>query len=352
VQAPAAAAPASRAVAVPADRTLAPPGAPSVFGFRPPADVEGEFVAALRQADGRWAVVRPRPQGFLNSWQRRVLLWFACSLALTAPAAIFLARRIAAPLNRFADAAERLGRSPAAAIEPLAGPAEVGRAARAFNVMAHRLKRYVDDRTGMVGAISHDLRTPLARMRFKLERATPGVRAAMSRDILQMEQMIESVLTFMREETLAEARQCVDLRSLLEVAVDEAGAGAELEPGPPVLVEADVLGLQRVFENLIDNAIKYGRRCRVALRTAAGEAVVEVADEGPGLTAADLEQVFKPFYRGADAKSSGKAGMGLGLAVSRSTVRAHGGELALRTTPAGLTAEVRLPLPAATRAAA
>jgi len=329
------------------ERPLPQPAARGLFGLAPAAYVEGEFVAAYRTAPGRWVTVKPQPEGFPNSWQRRVLLWFAISFALVAPLGWLFARRLAAPLHRFADAAERLGRDPSAAVAELNGPAEVGRAARAFNQMQARLKRYVDDRNGMIGAISHDLRTPLARMRFRLERAPPELQRAMGRDIAQMEAMISSVLTFMRDDAACGARERVDLRSLLECVVDEAGASGaaiDLEPGGAAEVEVDVLGVQRVFENLVDNALKYGDRAEVRLFLDGGEAVAEVADRGPGLPDEDLERVFKPFYRGPAARQSSQQGIGLGLAVSRATIRAHGGDLRLAHADQGLVAQVRLPL--------
>lgn len=322
-------------------RTLAAPS--TRFGFAPAAYIEGEFVAALRQADGRWATVRPRPEGFPNSWQRRVMLWFGLSVALVTPLALLFAKRLAAPLKAFAESADRLGREPAAELPPLTGPAEIGLAAEAFNQMQRRIKRYVEDRTGMVRAISHDLRTPLARMRFKLERAPPSLRAAIGRDMDQMEQMIASVLSFMRDEMDGRQRQVVDLRSVLEVVVDDAAGPVTLEPGPAVLIEIDVVAIQRVMENLIDNAVKYGFEARLKLEAFAGEACVTVADSGPGIPPEELEDVFKAYHRGAQALASGKAGVGLGLVVSRSTVRAHGGELTLRAAERGLVAEVRLP---------
>ena len=339
--------PAARPAPAPVERALATPTAPSLFGLARPAYVEGEFVAALRQGPDRWVTVRPRPEGFPNSWQRRVLLWFAISFALVAPLGYLFARRLSAPLRDFAGAAEQLGRDPSAPVPFLDGPAEVGRAARAFNVMQARLRRYVEDRTGMIGAISHDLRTPLARMRFRLERAPPELQQAMGRDIAQMEAMITSVLTFMRDDAAASARERVDLRSLLECVVDEAGAGGgpvELAPGGAAEVEVDVLGVQRVFENLVDNAIKYGERADVRLFLDGGEAVAEIADGGPDLAGTDLEQLFKPFYRGPEARAASNQGMGLGLAVSRATIRAHGGDLRLSRADHGLVAQVRLPL--------
>lgn len=334
-------------------RTLAPPTAQGLFGAQSTPQVEGEFVAALRVAPGQWVTVRPKPESFPNSWQRRILLWFAVAFAAVAPVGYLFARRLAAPLRDFALASEALGRDPQAIVSATEGPAEIGRAARAFNLMQARLRRYIEDRTGMIGAISHDLRTPLARMRFRLERAPPDLKAAMSRDIAQMEDMITSVLTFMRDDTASGRRDRVDLRSVLECVVDDAcaaGDQAELEPGPPIEVEVDLLGVQRVFENLVGNAVKYGERAKVRIYALADEAVAEVEDTGPGLPDSELEQVFKPFYRGVDARSSTKGGMGLGLAVSRATVRGHGGDLQLRRGPCGLVAEVRLPLPPKTKA--
>nr|WP_249778158.1 HAMP domain-containing sensor histidine kinase [Phenylobacterium glaciei] len=306
----------------------------------------GEFSAAVRQSDGRWLVVRPQPEPFLNDWQGRVLLWLAGCLLLVAPLGYFFARRITAPLDRFARAAETLGRDPSGPLMALSGPAEVGAAARAFNDMQVRLKRFIDDRTAMVGAISHDLRTPLARIRFKLEGAPKPVKDAVLADVAQMEAMITSVLAFIRDASAARPRERLDLLSLLECLVDDAGGQdlSVLEASVPVTVEADALGLQRLFGNLLDNAVKYGARGRVRVFQDDGHAVVEIADDGPGLGAGDLERVFQPFYRAEAARTLDGGGVGLGLAVARSIARAHGGDVVLVSSAAGLTARVRLPL--------
>jgi two-component system, OmpR family, sensor kinase len=329
-----------------------PPVARSLFGIAAPtAYVAGEFVAARRTSSG-WITVRPRPEGFPNSWQRRIFLWFALSLALVGPAAFLIARSLTTPYARFADAAERLGRNPIADLPPLDGPGEFGRAADAFNLMRLRLRRYVEDRTGMVSAITHDLRTPLARMRFKLERAPAGLRASLTRDVAQMESMISSVLAFMRDELTGGVREAADLRSILECVVDEFGDRAELAPGPAVIAQVDLLGLQRVFENLVDNAVKYGGQARVSMVLDGEDALIEIADDGPGLPAAELETVFTPFYRGSAAMTSGAPGVGLGLAVARSVMRGHGGDVTLHGAERGLVARVRLPAAEAAKRAA
>jgi signal transduction histidine kinase len=189
-------------------------------------------------------------------------------------------------------------------------------------------------------------------MRFKLERAPPAVRASVARDVDQMEAMISSVLAFMRDELSGSVREIADLRSILECVVDDAGEAAELEPGASIPVQVDLLAIQGVFENLVNNAIKYGRRARVSLFLDGADVVVEVADEGPGLPSEELTEVFKPFYRGSDARTSGAPGVGLGLAVSRSVLRSHGGDLDLISAEQGLIARARLPGVAAVMRAA
>lgn len=330
-----------------AGRPLAAPAARSLFGLAPPPFIEGDFVAALRVGSDQWVTLQPRPEAFPNSWQRRVLMWFALSLAVVAPLGWIFARRLAAPLAGFAAAAEQLGRDPASPVIVADGPAEIGRAARAFNAMQGRLSRYITDRTAMIGAISHDLRTPLARLRFRLERASPALRREIGQDLDQMEAMITSVLAFMRDDAEAGARQRVDLRSLLECVIDEAevtGADVALEPGEPAEVEVSVLGLQRVFANLVGNALKYGDSAQVRMTTEGDETVVEIRDQGPGLDPNELERVFTPFYRGVEARTSSKQGVGLGLSSARSILRAHGGDIRLSLPGQGLLVQVRLPL--------
>ncbi len=309
--------------------------------------VFGDFTAALRQPSGSWVVVKPAPEPFPNAWQRRVGLWFLACLAVLGPVGYVFARRLVAPIGAFARAADRLGRDPNAAPLALSGPAEIGIAARAFNTMQTRLQRYVADRTSMIAAISHDLRTPLARVRFKMEQASEGLRASIGSDLDEMEAMITAVLSFMRDASETREHSDLDLLSVLECAVDDAvaaGGRADLRCGDPVVVEADDLALKRLFANLIDNAIKYGACAEVALTVDDGAAVVEVADKGPGLPSAELERVFEPFYRAEPSRNRETGGMGLGLAVARSIARAHGGEVTLASGDAGLTAIVRLPL--------
>jgi signal transduction histidine kinase len=334
---------------------VGPPERRSLFGLAPAPYVEGDFIAALRLADGRWAVVHPRPEPFPNAWQRRILLWFAISLALVAPFGWLFTRRLVKPLKAFAQAAEQLGRDPSATIVPLHGPAEIGRAAHAFNLMQNRLRSFVDDRTAMVGAISHDLRTPLTRMRFRIEDVPDDVREGLLDEVDEMEAMITQVIEFIRDASTPGARERLDLRTLVDDVVEDArlvGADVTVERADPAQVEVDVLGMRRLLDNLLENAVKYGQRARVRLTTDQESAVAEIIDDGPGLPEDELERVFEPFYRSEAARASDKAGSGLGLAVCRSIARAHGGDVRLLRSNDGFLAQIRVPLAYGTELAA
>ncbi len=318
-----------------------------------PAEFElvgGAFVAGVETVRGRWTIVRSSPEPFPNDWERKVALWLAGCLILAVPAVWWFARRITAPIQQFAQAAERLGRDPHAPLLALGGPAEIGKAAGAFNEMQARIKRYVGDRTAMVGAISHDLRTPLARIRFKLEAKTPDRDAILS-DVEKMEAMIASVLAFIRDAAAVDQREDLDLLSVIEVVVDDAaliGGNAHLvdasDDAASPTVQGDAVALQRLFGNLVDNALKYGGAARVRIRQADRQAIVEIEDDGPGLSSAELARVFEPFYRADASRNLDQGGVGLGLAVARSLARAHGGDVELISRTGGLTARVSLPV--------
>ncbi|RAK58505.1 two-component sensor histidine kinase [Phenylobacterium hankyongense] len=312
----------------------------------PEMPIVGAFAAALQQPDGRWVVVRSTPEPFPTAWQLRTSLCLLAGFLIVAPAGYLFARRITAPLKRFAQAAETLGRDPHAPQITLRGPAEIGAAAHAFNEMQARLKRYIGDRTALVGAISHDLRTPLARIKFKIEAAPPRLRDSVLTDVNQMEQMIGGVLAFIRDEGQPRQRERLDLLSLVECVVDDAallGADVEIVHAQPVTVDGDPVALQRLFNNLVDNAVKYGGWARIQVRRDAESAVVVIADRGPGLSGEELGRVFQPFYRTDASRNLDNAGVGLGLPIARSAARAHGGDVELTSGPDGTTAVVTLP---------
>lgn len=321
-----------------------PPGPP--FAGAPGEDyLFGDFVAALASPSGDLVVVRSAPEPWPTPWQLAIIGWLAGSAVLLTPPAFWLARRISAPLDDFARAAEQLGRNPNAPPLAPSGPGELRRAIRAFNEMQVRVRRYLEDRTSMVGAISHDLRTPLARIRFKLE-AQAVDRLAIAADLDQMERMIGHVLTFLRDGQEPQERARINFLSLVETVVDEAvegGACVRLVREDDGIVEGDVSALQRVLGNLIINAVKYGERADVSVFAAPGEIRVEVEDDGPGLAPAERAAVFRPFYRTEAARTLDVGGVGLGLALSRSIARAHGGDVDLEMRSRGLIAVLTLP---------
>lgn len=318
----------------------------SLFDVASPPFIEGDFVAAARQADGTWLAVAPRAEPFPNAWQSRVMLWFALSLGIVSPLAWLFVRRIVLPLRDFARAAEQLGRDPSATILPLSGPAEIGRAANAFNQMRNRLRAFVDDRTAMVGAISHDLRTPLTRLRFRIEDVPDDQREGLLKEVSEMEEMISQVIAFIRDASTPGPRERVDFAELIAGSVADAqlvGGHVEIERNANIPVDVDPVGIRRLLGNLLENAVKYGNSARVRVSLAGGEAVAEIVDAGPGIPEDEFDRAFEPFYRSEGARRSGRAGSGLGLAVCRSIARAHGGDVSFAHAQDGFVARVAVP---------
>jgi signal transduction histidine kinase len=307
----------------------------------------GHFTAALHLPDGHWRVVRPAGHG-IEPWHWRMLLWLLGLLVAVAPFAWWVARRVAQPIGLFAAAAERLGRDPRADPIAVEGPAEVAKAAEAFNEMQARIRRYVDDRVTMAAAMAHDLRTPLMRLSLRVEKAGPELRAPMEADIHEMREMIGTALAFVRDIGRPPRRQKLSLRALVESVADEMadlGADVVVELGDDVVIEADVAGLKTLLANLIGNAIAYAGQARVRIARPDGHALIEVADDGPGLPDELLERVFEPFFRAEPSRNRETGGSGLGLASGRAVARAHGGDVTLiNRAEGGLLARVLLPL--------
>nr|WP_183996580.1 HAMP domain-containing sensor histidine kinase [Sphingomonas kyeonggiensis] len=308
--------------------------------------ITGDFTAAYRADDGRWVIVTT-VTGF-EPWRWFVLWWLIVSAAAVAPFAWALARRIAKPIGAFAEAAERLGRDPRAAPIAIEGPSEIADAAAAFNRMQARLNRYVDDRATVVGAVAHDLRTPLMRLGLRLEAAPDDLRQACEGDIRDMEAMISATLSYLRDTTKQGVRKPLDLRSLAETVTDDMsdhGEPVTLAPGGAVVVEGNSPALKAMLNNLILNAIKYAGSAEVSLAEADGQALIEVRDDGPGVPPEDLDRVFEPFFRGERSRNRDTGGIGLGLASARAVARAHGGDLVIRNREeGGLSALVTLPV--------
>lgn len=313
----------------------------------PEAALQGQFRIAIHDTDG-WLLVEPADQRLLATRERQFLLLFLLSALAMLPVAWSFARRLAQPFERFADAAEAIGRDPRAPPPEVRGPAEVERAADAIRQMQQRLQAYVTDRTQMLGAIAHDLRTPLTRLAFRLEALDEGDRENLAADVREMEAMVQSTLGLARADSQPVERQRLELGSLVEKAAEDlavTGRKVRAEALDVLIVDGDPIGLRRLFTNLLDNAETYGKTARARAWREGDMAVVDVLDEGPGLPPGEEERVFEPFYRVERSRNRGTGGTGLGLSVARSIARLHGGDVVLTNREGqGLRARVTLPI--------
>ncbi len=320
---------------------------PNSGSGKPEPALIGHFQVAVRQGNG-WVLVEPRNNSPFDTRERRFLLLFILSSFIMLPAAWLFARRLARPFEQFADAAERIGRDPRALPPRVDGPEEVERAAEAFRQMQQRLQAYVTDRTQMLGAIAHDLRTPLTRLAFRLETLDGPERERMRGDVAEMEAMVKATLGFARADSEPAERQRLELGSLVEKVADdlaETGHRVGAEVLDPLVVEGDPVDLRRLVANLLENGEAYGHSAHARVWRDGNYAVVDIDDEGPGIPEDELERVFEPFYRLERSRNRETGGTGLGLSVVRSIARAHGGDVELSNRRGGgLRARISLPL--------
>ncbi|MFE1597817.1 ATP-binding protein [Methylobacterium sp. ID0610] len=279
------------------------------------------------------------------------LFFLALSLTLLS---VWAARALTAPLGRLARAAEAFGTDMDLAPLPQAGPEEVLAVSRALDRMRARVKRLIDDRTHMLAAISHDLRTPITRLRLRAEfLEDEALRAQFLRDLDQMNALVEAALSFVRDGRTREGLALIDLASVVQTVCDgfaDIGEDVRAEGLKPCLVKGAPAELQRALTNLVDNAVKYGGGATVRLVQEGPQAVaVEVLDEGPGVPEGELSAMLEPFVRGDRARTLNEAGgFGLGLSIAAAIAEAHGGALRLANrTPRGLAVRLELPRAAA-----
>lgn len=307
-----------------------------------------EIAVSLPLGEGRWlnadAVIRRPDVGPAWPW----LVSLGISAGLTLLAAALAVRRITGPMRALAAAAQKVGRGEVVGAIPPRGPAEIRTTVEAFNTMQERLSRFVRDRTRMVAAVSHDLRTPITSLRLRAEFiADEDLKAEIVRTLDEMQAMTDATLAFAREEGTAEETRAVDIAALLDGLADdfaELGHAVRYE-GPDRLVwRGRPVSLKRAVTNLVENAVRYAGGATVSLQAGEEEVTITVADDGPGIPADRLEDVFEPFVRLETSRSRETGGVGLGLAIARSAVRAHGGDLTLANRPGGgLLAKVTLP---------
>ena len=320
--------------------------------------VRGQFesgailLVALHAPDDRWLSVRTEapPRYPWGSWN------FVAAFILMASATILLGlwavRRLSAPLLLFAQAAERFGRDVNALPLPETGPEEAVAAASAFNTMAGRIRRFVSDRTFLLSAIGHDLRTPITRLKLRAEwMEDEEQRRKTLADLDELQAMVSATLAFGRDVAGSEPAVPLDLAALLRTVLDEAAdarpsaADALSYAGPEHLtVQARPVALKRAIANLISNALAYAGSARIVLEPRPGLVAVQVEDAGPGIPPGELERVFEPFHRLETSRNRETGGTGLGLPITRNIVRAHGGDVTLANkAEGGVRATVTLP---------
>lgn len=314
---------------------------------------DGSVTIGYRFPDTGWLVLQmPVPPS--RPWHSPTFLLAFVLMTLAAAALSFWAvRRLTGPVATLAAAAERLGRDVNAAPLPEDGPDEVARAAVAFNTMASRIRRFVQDRTFLLSAIGHDLRTPITRLKLRAEFIDDDeLRDKFLADLDELDTMVSATLAFGRDTADAEPAVALDLCSLLRTVLDEA---ADARPEAAEYLEFDgaehltlhgrSVALKRAFANLIGNAVKYGGSARVKLAPPTnGMIAVTVEDDGPGVPPDQLERIFDPFYRVEDSRNRETGGTGLGLPIARNIFRAHGGDVTLgNRVEGGARATVTLP---------
>lgn len=305
-------------------------------------------VAAYRLDDGSWLNMASIVRESGSFFSIRLVLSMVIMLIAAAIIGIIVVKYITGPLARFEAATDILGRNVDAPHMPEAGPREVRNVAMAFNRMQERLRRFVHDRTAMIAAISHDLRTPITRLRLRAEFVDdPEQQSKMLGDLADMEKMIDSTLSFARDDIRNEDMRRVDVASLLRSICDEMSdtgheVSLEVDGQPPLRCRP--ISLKRALTNLIGNAVKYGDNVEIRLSSEENGVRITIQDGGPGIPEAEIENVFAPFYRLEQSRNSETGGVGLGLSVARNIIRGHGGDIVLRNRPeGGLSVEAYFP---------
>ena len=308
---------------------------------------EDEIVIKVQLTDSVLHVVTPRRRLFSSTTTFWALWMVGTSMILFAVAGLFMRNQIR-PIRRLAEAADAYGKGREAKDPKLAGATEVRRATVAFRRMRERIRRQITQRTEMLAGVSHDLRTPLSRMKVALALQPENDDArGLQADVAEMEAMLEAYLAFARGEGGEEAVE-TDLGELVEDVVTgarRAGGSIDLRIVSAPKIPVQATAIRRCLVNLIDNAMRYAGQVWIVCREQGEWFEIGIDDDGPGVPAADREKVFRPFYR-RDRSHGGKTGgIGLGLSIARDVVQSHGGDIHLGDSPeGGLGVRVRLPV--------
>jgi signal transduction histidine kinase len=312
-----------------------------------PADTEPWLEAWVQLANGKWLSMEVERR--LEPPSLALLLIPAITTLLVfGSALVIVIRAITRPIKSLGRAAEAFGRGEEVGPVELTGPAEIREATAAFNNMRERLSRFVLDRTRMLASVGHDLRTPITTMRLRAEFIEDDeTRERILASLEEMQHMAEAALAFAREEATSEPTRMVDLTALVQtVCADQADMDRPVtfHENGRLLYPCRANSLKRAVRNLVENAIVHGKSAEVSVRALPAEVSITVEDRGPGIAEADLGRVFMPFVRLDEARGEETGGIGLGLAIARSIVRGHGGDIRISNRPeGGLRATIQLP---------
>ncbi len=304
---------------------------------------------SLKLEDNQWlnfATDIPEVGSFWSN--KSILSLFSMALAVVL-LSIWAVQRMTVPLRSFGQAAKRLGRDVNAPALIMDGPLEVREAAEAFNEMQEQLKRMIENRTNMLAAISHDLRTPITLLRLRTELIDDlEERSKMLSTLDDMENMIASTLEFARQNARKEDRRKTDLRALIQVICDDmsdSGYDVVFAESNSIHYECRPIALKRALTNLIDNAIKYAGNAQVSITTIHKGLEIIIEDNGPGIDKNQFDRVFQPFYRCEDSRNRTTGGVGLGMSIAQSVIHAHGGKISLENKArGGLKVKLWMPL--------
>lgn len=306
-----------------------------------------EMNLSISISGGQWLNVSTRFERPPLQWPLFSTLTFALTAALLLVVVFwFLLTRLTLPLHRLAKAADDLGRGEGVADLPMAGPREVRELTTAFNRMQDRLTRFVADRTRLLAALGHDLRSPLTAMRVRAEMVDEAeTRDSLVISIEEMQTMVDATLTFARGLSGSEEAETVNVKEFIEALRTNMVEEFELDGSADIRARIRPNAFRRALRNIVENGVRYGNAVRVSYATRQSDLVIFVDDQGPGISPAELERVFDPFYRLEESRSLETGGHGLGLSIARTIIRAHGGDISLANLEqGGLRAAISIPL--------
>lgn len=315
----------------------------------PDQDIHGSFTIG-RRTDNGWLVASASRAPGLGRWRIAILQSMLVTLLILSLLAWAAARRISRPIRRLAEAAKRARLGAPEAI-PLQGPREIRELGKAMEAMQVRILQQAENRTVMLGAMAHDLGTPLSRLAFWIEQLPDAARDRAAADIDEMRAMLAATLRFTRDDRAQGEMVRLDLGSVIESLADDlaaAGNAVTVEPGPRMVLVGDAQALRRLFGNLVENALRYGRVAEIWWAVEEGHGEILIDDQGPGFDPVRADKLFAPFVRGESSRNRATGGTGLGLAIVRSIAELHGGEVTLENRPGGAGGRVRVRLPLAT----